>query len=73
MKKPSGFFISKDDEIVRNPSRITSTIRKFILIQSERPFALPTWVALWSYRSGCVGFWAVFRCYKAERWGLDSL
>ena len=27
----------------------------------------------WAYRSGCVGFWAVFRCYKAERWGLDSL
>ena len=26
-----------------------------------------------AYRSGCVGFWAVFRCYKAERWGLDSL
>ena len=28
---------------------------------------------IWAYRSGCVGFWAVFRCYKAERWGLDSL
>ena len=28
---------------------------------------------LQAYRSGCVGFWAVFRCYKAERWGLDSL
>lgn len=26
-----------------------------------------------AYRPGCVGFWAVFRCYKAERWGLDSL
>ena len=22
-----------------------------------------------AYRPGCVGFWAVFRCYKAERWG----
>ena len=22
-----------------------------------------------AYRPVCVGFWAVFRCYKAERWG----
>ena len=21
-----------------------------------------------AYKPGCVGFWAVFRCYKAERW-----
>ena len=30
-------------------------------------------LAFAAYRPGCVGFWAVFRCYKAERWGLDSL
>lgn len=30
-------------------------------------------MCVWAYRPGCVGFWAVFRCYKAERWGLDSL
>lgn len=29
--------------------------------------------SIMAYRPGCVGFWAVFRCYKAERWGLDSL
>ena len=36
-----------------------------------RPWRPANWAA--AYRSGCVGFWAVFRCYKAERWGLDSL
>ena len=33
----------------------------------------PLQIDIRAYRPGCVGFWAVFRCYKAERWGLDSL